>query len=446
MNTKHDKKVLNLISFLKSCSSGKSYSIKKSNVSHFVPNPDQKRDKMKKVDICDFIEILGIDPEAKTCTAESGVTFSKLVRQTMKYNLIPHTVPELKGITIGGAVSGCSIESMSYKYGGLHDSCIEYELVTPKGEVKKCSNEENPDLFHMIHGSYGTLGLLTKIKLKLLPAKPFVRVKYITLKTFDEFWKYMYERCEKGEYDFIDGIIHSKDKFVVCLGQMTDTAPYISKYTWTNIYYKSTTSKEEDYLSIYDYFFRYDTECHWMTKTVPLMENKLVRFLVGKIVLGSDNLIKWSKRLKHVMKLKRRPEVVVDVFIPSTKFSEFYSWYETSFNFYPLWIVPYKIDKPYPWINNEYAKTMDSKLMIDCAVYGKKNSDPGIDYSEILEKKVSELNGIKTLISRNHYKKEDFWKIYNQQNYSSIKNRVDPNGLFSDLYEKFKPVSVGVDS
>jgi len=57
--------------------------------------------------------------------------------------------------------------------------------------------------------------------------------------------------------------------------------------------------------------------------------------------------------------------------------------------------------------------------------------------SQLLEQKVFELRGIKTLISRNHYSREDFWRVYNRSNYDAVKSRLDPHGLFPGLYEKF---------
>ncbi len=410
--------------------------IQKAVVSHFVPNPNE-RGKPPRIDLTPLTNIIEIDPEGRSCTAESGVTFSDLVKATMKHGLIPYTVPELKGITIGGAVSGCSIESMSYKYGGFHDSCLQYEVVTGTGEIVTCSPEVNPELFHMLHGSYGTLGLLTKLKFKLMPAKPYVRMRYLKYRTFDEYWHELRNHCNRADSDFIDGIIHSKDSFVICLGQMVDEAPYTSNYDWLKIFYRSTNKRTEDYLTTYDYLFRYDTECHWLTKTVPLMETLPGRLLLGKMLLGSTNLIKWSKRVRPVMKLKKRPEVVVDVFIPSHRFKEFYRWYERDFDFYPLWIVPYRSPQLYPWIDDEYAKGIEDTLFIDCAIYGKPNSRPDIDYSELLERKTIELNGLKTLISRNHFDEETFWKVYARPRYEKIKALTDPTGTFMNLYDKF---------
>jgi FAD binding domain len=436
----HDEKVRNVAQQLKAAAKkGVRVEFVKKSVSHLVPNPYADPNETPKIDLSPLDELLDIDEKNLTCTAESGLTFEYLTRATLAKGLIPNTVSELKGITIGGAVSGCSVESMSYKDGGFHDSCLEYEVITGEGEVIICSREKDPEIFEMMHGSYGTLGVISKIKFKLLPAKSYVKMEYHHHSGFDEFWTELRERCEKADYEFVDAIIHSPTKFVICLGQMVDDAPYVSNYEWLNIYYKSTATRTEDYLSTQDYFFRYDAECHWLTRTTPVLENKLVRLLVGKIFLGSTNLITWSNRLRHILKLKKRPEVVVDVFIPSKRFKEFYQWYESDFDFFPLWIVPYRVKNYYPWLSKKWAGKMDDKFLIDCAVYGKANNDPRIDYSDLMEKKVYDLGGIKTLISRNHYDEQSFWEIYCKPTYDDMKKRLDPGNVFDGLYERFAP-------
>ncbi len=170
-------------------------SLKKDAVSHMVPNANDPRHRDQKLDVRGLNEVLEIDPAARTCTAEPGVTFFDLAQQTLRHGLIPKLVPELKTITIGGAVSGCSVESMSYKYGGFHDNSLEYEVITARGEVLTCTPSENPEIFHMIHGSYGTLGLISKIKFQLIPAKKFVRMDYITYPNFQDFSRAMLEFC-----------------------------------------------------------------------------------------------------------------------------------------------------------------------------------------------------------------------------------------------------------
>jgi FAD/FMN-containing dehydrogenase len=434
----HQHKVQTVVEQIRSrAPSGATVGLSKKAVSHFVPLVGEERGRRQRIDVRSLDSLLSIDPVSRTCEAEPGITFSELVQETLRHNLVPCVVPELKTITIGGAISGCSIESMSYRYGGFHDTCLEYEVVSGTGELWRCSRTENADLFEMLHGSYGTLGILTKVRFALIPAKPFVHLTYHRFSDFAAFESFMRERCRAGDYDFVDAIVHSPKDLVVCLGTMTDAAPYTSSYDWLNIFYRSTQQRDEDYLTTYDYYFRYDTECHWLTRTIPLLERAPVRFAFGKLVLGSTNLINWSNRLAPFLKrIKRRPDIVVDVFIPEGQFAAFFDWYSREFDYFPMWVVPYRFPLVYPWIADEHAARIDDELFIDCAIYGKPNGRPDIDYSEVLERKVQELGGVKTLISRNHYDEEQFWSVYSRPRYEDAKAKLDPRNLFGDLYAK----------
>ncbi len=435
----HDSKVQHVVNQVRQVtSSGKPFKFLKKSVSHFVPNPHHDGSQEPVIDIRPLCELLHVDKERRIAVAEPGLTFVDLVDKLLPLGFIPQTVPELKGITLGGAVSGCSVESMSYHLGGFHDSCLEYEVVSSSGEVLTCSREQDPELFEMLHGSYGTLGILTKITFKILPALPYVRMSYVHLHNFDEYWAFLQERMAARDFDFIDGLIHSPSHFVACLGRMVPSVPFLNRYDRGNIYYKSTQHLGEDYLRLSDYFFRYDTECHWLSRTVPPLEWKAVRWALGPLFLGSTNLVSWSNRLAPLLRMKRRPEVVVDVFVPGYNFAEFYKWYEKTFDFWPLWVVPYKAPLLYPWISDEHQERIKDTLLVDCAIYGKPNNDPGLDLSEVLEKKVFQLNGIKTLISRNHYTEQEFWSIYSRRRYESAKHRLDPANVQGGLFERFQ--------
>ena len=423
---------------------GVPYKKLKKSPSHFVPDTHVKAKKAPAIDITSFNDILEINVEERTCTAQPGVTFHDLVRATLPYGLVPHTVPEHKGITIGGAVSGCSLESMSFRHGGFHDTCVEYEMVSGEGDVRTCSRESSPELFDMVHGAYGTLAVLTKLKFRLHLARPFVRMDYRLFSRFDEYWEFLQERCEAQEDDFIDGIVHGPDRCVACIGNMVDSAPYTNQYDWLKVYYKSTLKLRQDYLTTTDYFFRYDADLHWLTRTVPLLEHWLPRLVVGKAVLGSTNVIRLTRNFLPLFRIgKRRPDLVVDVFIPHLRFGEFFDWYAKSFDYWPLWIVPYRAPNLYPWLADEHTQRMGSPFLIDCAVYGMGNNEPDRDYSELLEKKVFELGGIKTLISRNHYDRETFWSIYSKPRHDAARKRLDPDGVFGDFYEKMNPLTAG---
>src|SRR6185503_6367561 len=125
-------------------------------------------------------------------------------------------------------------------------------------------------------------GILTRIVFELVPAKPFVELEYRRHRDFAAFEADMRERCKRDDYDFVDGILHGPDELVLCLGRFVDQAPRVSSYRGTQIYYQSTRRLERDFMSTFDYCFRYDTECHWLSRTVPLLEWKLVRWAVGR--------------------------------------------------------------------------------------------------------------------------------------------------------------------
>lgn len=450
--SRHDREVQAVAAAVRSnVSAGTTSHIQKGGVHHVVPIPGDKRFATKPVDTSRLTNIIEIDEEEKTVTLEPSVSFEELVRATLPLGLAPVVVPELRGITVGGAVSGCSVESMSYKFGGFHDSCLEYEIVTGAGEIRTLTRESDSQLFESLHGSYGTLGILTKIKARLIEAKPFVQMEYLHFDDYDEFRRSLDEHCRvdedalaKADHDFVDGIVFGPKDLVLCVGRFSDGDGSVpSVYSGTDIYYHSAQTLSQDLMSAEEYFFRYDGECHWLTATVPPLQWKWVRKLFGKWLLGSTNLIGWSNRTAPIQrKIYRRPDVVVDVFIANTRLDEFWHWYRKDFDFWPLWVVPYRAPVRYPWISDDHAPDMEpGELIIDLAVYGKTNRKRGVDYSEVLEKKVYELGGIKTLIGRNHHTEGEFWSVYNKANYDAAKAELDPHGLFPNVFDKLGKVS-----
>src|SRR3954451_24510891 len=212
-------------------------SLHKRAVSHQVPKAGDAKYTDAQIDISDLNEIVSIDPVARTCTAESGVTFVDLVAATMAHGLIPIIVPELKTITVGGAVSGCSIESMSFRYGGFHDTCLEYEIITGTGDVLVCTpDNENRLMFEMMHGTFGTLGVLSLLRFRLIPAKPFVKLVYERHDRLEDYLASIRRHVERRDVDFIDGMIHSPRFLVLSIGWLVDQAPYTNNYDWMKVY------------------------------------------------------------------------------------------------------------------------------------------------------------------------------------------------------------------
>ncbi len=434
--TTHAEKVARIVAQLRASRGVRPLSLRKKTVAHQVPKGGDLRHRDAKIDVSELTEILEIDPVKRTCVAESGVTFVDLVAATLKHGLVPIVVPELKTITIGGAISGCSIESMSFVRGGFHDTCREYEVITATGEVLTCTpDNEHRLVFEMMHNSFGTLGILSKLTFELVPAKPFVHVTYETYRTLEDYRSAIWRHFETRDADFMDGIIHARDCWVLCMGRFVDRAPYTSNYEWVKVYYQSTRKRRDDYLRTADYFFRYD---RGVTNVRP--RSLLARVLFGKL-MSSTQWLELANRV-HWMLPRDRPTVTVDVFVPFGNVPDFMRWYDEAVDFYPIWCVPYKRVNDYPWLVDSYWSELKDTLFLDLAIYGMKQPE-GRNIHRELEQELMAVHGLKTLISHNYYSRAEFWQLYNKPNYDAVKRITDPDNQFRDVYDKMCVAAMG---
>ena len=120
-------------------------------------------------------KILEIDTENLTAEVEPGVITAELQRQVEKLGLFYPPDPASKEFsTLGGNVAECAGGPRCVKYGVTKDYVLGLEVVTPTGEIirtggKTLKNVVGYDLTKLFAGSEGTLGIITRITLKLLP-------------------------------------------------------------------------------------------------------------------------------------------------------------------------------------------------------------------------------------------------------------------------------------
>ena len=100
-------------------------------------------------------------------------TYEDLVDATLPHGLMPLVVPQLRTITLGGAVTGLGIESTSFRNGLPHESVLELDVLTGAGEVVTATPRgEHADLFRGFPNSYGSLGYATRLRIELEPVRP----------------------------------------------------------------------------------------------------------------------------------------------------------------------------------------------------------------------------------------------------------------------------------
>src|SRR5215212_2499452 len=69
----------------------------------------------------------------RTAVVQGMTTYEDLVDATLAHGLMPFVVPQLKTITLGGAVTGLGIEASSWRNGLPHESVRSIDVLTGDG-------------------------------------------------------------------------------------------------------------------------------------------------------------------------------------------------------------------------------------------------------------------------------------------------------------------------
>jgi FAD/FMN-containing dehydrogenase len=118
---------------------------------------------------------VAVDPSARRARCGGGTTWGELDAATQEHGLavpggfISHT--GVAGLTLGGGFGWLS------RLAGLSsDNLVGAEVVTPDGQVRRVSANENEDLFWAIRGGGGNFGVVTEFEFALHPVGPLVHL------------------------------------------------------------------------------------------------------------------------------------------------------------------------------------------------------------------------------------------------------------------------------
>lgn len=408
--------------------------------------PHREKNTSGKIDVRAFDKLIAIDEVNLTADVEGMITYESLVRETLQKGYLPTVVPELKSITVGGAVSGCGIESSSFQYGLVHESVKEMEVLLSSGEVVTCTpDNEHKDLFFALPNTFGSLGYILRLKIQITPAKKFVKVNYRRFTDpglyFSELKHLCHNEREKKHFAFIEGVIFNKQEMFISSGEFVEEAPYTSNYRYQNIYYRSIPTRSEDYLTTEDYIWRWDTDWFWCSKVFGV-QNQFLRLLCGQRLLNSvtyGKIMHFFYRHPFLNSLfagsQKRESLIHDLLIPVDKAVLFFEFLTREIAIFPIWICP--TQACHPESHYTFCPLDGQTLYIDFGFWDSLSSshEEGY-YTKLIEKKVAEFGGFKSLYSSSYYTEEQFWQIYDRERYFQIKDKYDPNSRLRTFYEK----------
>lgn len=410
------------------------------------------------LDVAAFDGVLHVDPVNRTAEVLGMTTYEHLVDATLPYGLMPTCVPQLRTITLGGAVTGLGIESASFRNGMPHEAVLEMDILTGAGEILTVTSDEHDphrDLFFGFPNSYGSLGYALRLKIELEPTKPYVLLRQVKFTSAPAMVDAMSEitnsrTFEGRDVDFLDGTVFTPDEQYLTIATMVDEPPAgmtPSDYTGMDIYYRSIQQRTVDLLTIHDYLWRWDTDWFWCSRAFGA-QKPTVRRLWPKSKLRSDvywKLVALDRKYdlsNRVAALRGKPvreQVVQDIEVPVNHLAEFLDFFHREVGIEPIWVCPlqqrlsdvrwplYEFDPDVLYVNVGFWSTV--------ALPEGATPDEG-RINRRIEQVVTDLDGRKSLYSTAFYDRDAFWSIYGGNDYTDLKQNYDPDGRLKDLYAK----------
>jgi FAD/FMN-containing dehydrogenase len=149
-----------------------------------------------------------------------------------------------------------------------------FVLVDAAGVARTCSRTENAELFRLVHGGYGLFGVVTSVKLRLVPRKKVERV--VEIRTVETLIAAVEKRIVDGfEYgDFQFSIERDSDDFL-CKGVFSCYRPVsietpipaekkqLTDENWRQLLYLAHTDEKQAFNTYSEYYLSTNGHIYW---------------------------------------------------------------------------------------------------------------------------------------------------------------------------------------
>lgn len=433
---------------------GGSFALRKRTASNLFRYQPRQRDASRaRIDLGVFNEVIALDAEARLLEVEGLATFESIVDYTLPRGFVPLVTPELKHITLGGASVGIGIESTCHRFGFVHDMLVEAEVLLPDGRiVVATADNEYSDLFAALGNSYGTLGYILRAKIRLMPAKPYVRLDTTEYAEAAPFLDALRQGAGDASVDFVESLMYAgapergePDRLLAILSRFDDRpepgrAP--QDILRKGVFYKLVSQPGTIWLTTKDYLFRYDPEWFWnIPETWPY---RLLRRFAPNALRHSGFYKRWL-HLQEKLGIEQddgKELLIQDWEVPWDKAEEMltYAMRNVDLSGKPWLSVAIRTPSA-PTLYPLRPGELYFNLGCYCRVYKRR---PGAAEGEVekywatrlLDNKCLELGGLKMLYSTSFMDETAFDALYNGEGQRALKAKYDPQGRFPTLYEK----------
>lgn len=381
-------------------------------------------------------------------------------------------------MTVGGCFSGIAASSSSFKYGYFDRTVNWIELLLPDGKITRASRQRNSELLNGMVGTMGTIGVVTLLQVKLVPAARFVELTYVPVTSMSGAVHTMHSCVHDSENDFVEGLIFGEKAHtfgVVAIGRFSAfKTDRLYRFTragdpWFYHHVLEAGARATVCVPMMDYLFRYDRGSFCTGKLcfgrIPF--NRCTRWLtdyamrsvqMAKLVQSLD----WSEHL-----------FLQDLAVPMDSATEMLQ-HLRRVRLYPLFLCPVRnwpqgncsklhnhlhpasphdgvplpsteltsnltVMRPFPDPSTQLSliigvRASTPTTLHDYALFKQHNRK--------LEHLVKSLGDTKFLHGRHLYSEEEFWEIYPRLEYETLRIKYNAQYLPS-VFEKTRTKGKG---
>ena len=169
--------------------------------------------------------VLSVDAEQNVAEVWSGTRLHQLGPALNLQGQALTNLPDINYQTIAGAIS-TSTHGSGVTMGSLSSMIEELTIATPSGELVKCNNSSNAELFNASRCGLGALGVITKVKIRTVPA--FNLEQRTTVEPLDVVLEDIEnEKASNRNFEFL-AFPHTSMALVVRTNEVDTSAPIIN--------------------------------------------------------------------------------------------------------------------------------------------------------------------------------------------------------------------------
>jgi len=412
-------------------------------------------------------QIIAIDVENLTITAEPGVTMGELTDVLLPLGLALQTHVEMESITLGGIAMGFGIETNSFRYGFFQESVLEYSFLDSMAKQHTVTADSAPEVFYALPWSHGTLGFLTRLVVRLVRTKPFVRMVYEPTKSAAQLTERLTALAALPEGkapDFLEATLYDKERAVIQAGYYVSKAelPPSTPIVPINAFYRPFFFRHvetfldgptcEEVVPLKHFLHRFTRSIFWeLEDMIPFANHPLYRCLWGWLGAPEVALLKLFQG-PVIRRASVYAHVVQESIMPMRRLPEGIDKFDEWFGAYPLLVFPVRIFNRgklsgllTPRAEEcDAANGRESGLWVDLGAYGvPRNVKAGLDWDakgsiREMEHWTRDVGGFQALYTDIACTPSELRQMFNFTLLDDARKALKANDAFPEVYDKVK--------